>query len=114
MRDAEPNAGHKAFVDLYNGGRLRAMITQNIDGLHQKAGLPADAVYEIHGTTVESACLSCDYREPSDVSCRRVAEGDPAPECPECGGLLKPATISFGPGHASTGPGGRRAARSRV
>ncbi len=96
IRDAEPNAGHKAFVRLHDSGRLAAMITQNIDGLHQKAGLPRRAVYEIHGTTVESACLSCDYREPSEVSCRRVSEGDPAPECPACGGLLKPATISFG------------------
>ncbi len=72
------------------------MITQNIDGLHQRAGLPGEVVYEVHGTTVESACLSCDYREPSDESCRRVAAGDLAPECPDCGGFLKPATISFG------------------
>ena len=96
MRDAEPNAGHRAFVELHRDGRLAAMITQNIDGLHQRAGLPREVVHEIHGTTVESACLRCRYREPSDVSCRRVAAGDLAPECPECGGLLKPATISFG------------------
>jgi len=98
MRLAEPNAGHHAFVDLERSGKLAAMITQNIDGLHQRAGLPASRVLEIHGTTVEVACLvqDCGYRVHSDVACKWVADGDPAPECPECGGHLKPATISFG------------------
>lgn len=96
IRDARPNDGHRAFVHLAESGKLRAMITQNIDGLHQKSGLPPELVLELHGTTVEVACLSCDYRVGSDVVCRRIAEGDPAPECPNCGGLLKPATVSFG------------------
>jgi len=98
MRLAEPNAGHRAFVELERAGKLSAMITQNIDGLHQRAGLPSSRVLEIHGTTVEVACLTegCGYRVHSDVACKWVADGDLAPECPECGGHLKPATISFG------------------
>ena len=96
MRQAEPNAGHRAFVDLHRKGKLAAMVTQNIDGLHQKSGLPSEIVHEIHGTTLEAACLACGDRISSDEACARVAAGELAPECRLCGGLLKPATISFG------------------
>ncbi|HYM12657.1 MAG TPA: Sir2 family NAD-dependent protein deacetylase [Bryobacterales bacterium] len=96
MRDAKPNAGHLAFVELERQGKLRAMITQNIDGLHQRAGQSPELVIELHGTTAEAACLSCGRRIPMDDALRRIEAGDPAPECGECGGLLKPATISFG------------------
>ena len=96
MKRAQPNAGHRAFVELHRQGKLQAMITQNIDGLHQKAGLPSRIVHEIHGTTLEAACLSCGDRISSDEACERVNSGDLAPECRSCGGLLKPATISFG------------------
>lgn len=96
MRAAEPNLGHQAFVDLHQRGRLHALITQNIDGLHQRAGLPAEIVHEIHGTTIEASCLDCGDRISSDEACDRVAGGEPAPVCRLCGGLLKPATISFG------------------
>ena len=95
MRDAVPNAGHRAFVALEKQGKLRAMITQNIDGLHQRAGQDPALVVELHGTTVEAACLSCGKRMPMDETVARVAAGDLAPEC-KCGGYLKPATISFG------------------
>tara|TARA_B100000809_G_scaffold261774_1_gene311323 strand:- start:1106 stop:1864 length:759 start_codon:yes stop_codon:yes gene_type:complete len=94
MRDAAPNAGHRAFKQLADAGRLAGMITQNIDGLHQKAGL--DDVLELHGTTVEVACLDCKERSSMDQACERVAAGDRAPRCHSCGGLLKPDTISFG------------------
>ena len=94
MRDAQPNAGHLAFAELERRGTLRAMITQNIDGLHQRAGLTN--VIELHGTTVEAVCLTCGDRIPMDEAVRRVEAGDPAPECDHCGGLLKPATVSFG------------------
>ncbi|MGE0883940.1 MAG: NAD-dependent deacetylase [Blastocatellales bacterium] len=94
MRDAEPNAGHRAFAELERQGRLRALITQNIDGLHQKAG--SRNVIELHGTTVECECLTCGARISMDEAVERVESGDPAPECDLCGGLLKPATISFG------------------
>jgi len=96
IRDAQPNAGHLAFVELARSGKLRAMITQNIDGLHQRSGLPAEIVLELHGTTTEAACLGCGDRITSDEACDRVAAGEHAPKCRACGGLLKPATISFG------------------
>ena len=96
MKQARPNAGHAAFVELHRQGKLAAMITQNIDGLHQKAGLPDQIVYEIHGTTLVVSCLCCGDRISSDEACARVEGGEPAPECLRCGGLLKPATISFG------------------
>lgn len=96
MRAAQPNSGHLAFVDLHRRNKLAALITQNIDGLHQRAGLPGEVVHEIHGTTLEAACLECGDRISSDEACERVAVGDLAPECCLCGGLLKPATISFG------------------
>ena len=94
MRDAHPNAGHLAFAELERHGKLRAMITQNIDGLHQRAG--STNVIELHGTTVEAVCLTCGDRISMDEAVRRVEAGDPAPECDHCGGLLKPATVSFG------------------
>jgi len=98
LRDAQPNDGHRAFVELDRRGKLHALITQNIDGLHQKAGLDPAKVHEIHGTTVDVTCLEtdCDFRVHSDVACEWVEQGNLAPECPDCGGLLKPATISFG------------------
>jgi NAD-dependent deacetylase len=96
MRDAQPNAGHRAFVELERQGKLRAMITQNIDGLHQRAGNRADLVIELHGTTAEAVCLTCGDRITMDEAVKRVEDGDLAPECDHCGGLLKPATISFG------------------
>lgn len=96
MRDAQPNAGHYAFAELERRGQLTAMITQNIDGLHQRAGQSPKLVIELHGTMTEAECLTCHGRIPIDEALRRVAEENPAPECERCGGLLKQATISFG------------------
>ena len=96
MRDARPNAGHHAFVELHRQGRLEALITQNIERLHQRSGVPAGKVLELHGTTTEAVCLTCGDRITSDEACRRMAGGERAPRCRPCGGLLKPATISFG------------------
>jgi NAD-dependent deacetylase len=96
MRDAAPNAGHRAFVELERRGQLAAMITQNIDGLHQRAGQSPDLVIELHGTMTHALCLSCGDRVEMDEAVRRVESGDLAPECEKCGGLLKPATVSFG------------------
>lgn len=96
VRDAQPNAGHFAFAELERQGRLLALITQNIDGLHQKAGSSRDMVIELHGTTIDIACLSCGDRTTSDEAIARITAGDLAPECRLCGGYLKPATISFG------------------
>jgi NAD-dependent deacetylase len=96
MRDAPPNAGHQFFATLYEQTKLQGMITQNIEGLHQKAGLPPEAVIELHGTTVDVTCLDCEARISMDKACERVSAGDLAPDCEACGGFLKPATISFG------------------
>ena len=96
MREAQPNAGHYAFVELHKQGRLDALITQNIERLHQRSGLPPDKVLELHGTTTEAVCLACGDRITSDEACRRIEGGEKAPRCGECGGFLKPATISFG------------------
>ncbi len=96
IRDAAPNAGHLAFAELARQGKLLAMITQNIDGLHQRSGLDSELILELHGTTAEAACLGCGRRIPMDEAVERVGKGEPAPRCTHCAGLLKPATVSFG------------------
>ena len=101
--DAGPNAGHRALVELERSGRLDTLVTQNIDGLHQKAGTDPALVVEIHGTTRDVMCLSCGDRQPSEPVHERVRSGERDPTClvegtdgSICGGILKPATISFG------------------
>jgi NAD-dependent deacetylase len=91
---AEPNVGHRALVDLEQAGLLRTIVTQNIDGLHQKAG--STRVIEIHGTMWYTQCLSCENRTPMDQTLARVDAGEDDPPCELCGGILKSATISFG------------------
>ena len=93
---AEPNAGHRALAALERAGRLHALITQNIDGLHQKAGNSPDKVIEVHGTVREYICMSCGTRGPMPVVLDRVRAGEDDPTCLDCGGILKSATISFG------------------
>jgi NAD-dependent deacetylase len=92
--DAVPNAAHLAVTRLQQGGLVPVVVTQNIDGLHQKAGTVN--VIELHGTTSEAVCLECARRMPIGVALDRVREGDEDPHCELCGGLLKTATISFG------------------
>jgi len=94
LTDAEPNAGHVAVTRLQRAGLAPVVVTQNIDGLHQKAG--TTNVIELHGTSAEAMCLECARRMPIDVALDRVREGDLDPHCEICGGLLKTATISFG------------------
>jgi NAD-dependent deacetylase len=94
--DVEPNAGHRALVALQRQGRLRALLTQNIDGLHQQAGSAPELVLELHGTIHEVACLSCGDRTTMRSAMDRIDAGDPDPACLICGGILKSATISFG------------------
>jgi NAD-dependent deacetylase len=93
---AEPNAGHRALVDLERAGRLELLITQNIDGLHVAAGSTPDRVIEIHGTIRDTACLACGDRRPMGEALDRVRSGEPDPPCLACGGILKSATVSFG------------------
>ena len=96
MRDASPNPGHIAFVKLAREHKLIALITQNIDGLHQRSGLKADLVLELHGTTSKVTCLTCRDDISMDEAFERISQGELAPKCRLCRGLLKPATISFG------------------
>jgi NAD-dependent deacetylase len=91
---AEPNDAHRALVALERTGRLVALLTQNIDGLHQRAG--SVSVLELHGSMHETVCLSCGDRRPMLAALDRVAAGAVDPECLVCGGILKSATISFG------------------
>ena len=95
---AEPNDGHRALVELERRGKLHGLITQNVDGLHQRAGNSADQVIEIHGTVHEVSCLSCEERAPMERALSRVRAGEEDPPCRSCGGILKSATISFGQG----------------
>jgi len=94
--DVAPNRGHEALVHLERRRKLRLLITQNVDGLHQMAGNSAGRVVEIHGTTREAQCLSCSYRDSMEAVLERVRTGEPDPACPRCGGILKSATVSFG------------------
>jgi len=93
---AEPNDGHRAIVELERQGRLVALLTQNVDGLHIKAGSDPALVVEVHGTMREVACLQCGERAPMERALERVAAGEDDPPCRTCGGILKSATISFG------------------
>jgi NAD-dependent deacetylase len=94
--NAQPNAGHCALVELERRGRLHALITQNIDGLHQRAGHSPGTVIEVHGTMHEVMCMSCTWRGPMLETLARVRAGETDPACERCGGILKSATISFG------------------
>lgn len=95
FRDASPNAAHRALARLDRQGRLDALVTQNIDGLHQLAGHPPGRVIELHGTNRMVECVACgDRRDPDPVYSEFGRTGDP-PRC-GCGGFLKPATVSFG------------------
>jgi NAD-dependent deacetylase len=93
---AVPNAGHRALADLERRGKLHALVTQNIDGLHQRAGNSRARVIEVHGTMHEVVCMSCGRRGPMPAVLDRVRAGDDDPSCQQCGGILKSATISFG------------------
>jgi NAD-dependent deacetylase len=92
---AEPNAGHRALVDLEQAGKLLALVTQNVDGLHLAAGHDPDRVVEIHGTMREVLCWSCGERAPMATALDRVRAGEDDPPCRSCGGILKSATILF-------------------
>lgn len=93
---AKPNAGHRALVELERRGTLHALVTQNIDGLHQRAGNSPDRVIEVHGTLRDVVCMRCGWRGPAPPVLDRVRAGEDDPPCERCGGILKSATISFG------------------
>jgi NAD-dependent deacetylase len=92
----KPNAGHETIAALVARGIVSRVITQNIDNLHQMSGVPAESVIELHGNTRYAKCLECGTRvELAPIRAHFEAHGE-APDCAECGGLLKTATISFG------------------
>lgn len=93
---ANPNNAHYAIVDLHTMGKLDCVITQNVDNLHQKAGLPDEKVIELHGTNVRVNCLHCKKRYSREEIQKRLEKRVKVPYCDACGGILKPATISFG------------------
>jgi NAD-dependent deacetylase len=93
---AKPNAGHAALVQLENRGKLHALITQNIDELHQLAGNSPERVIEVHGTMRKFMCWGCGMRGPMQRVLERVRAGEEDPRCRDCGGILKSDTVSFG------------------
>ena len=93
---AQPNLGHRALVELEKRGKLHALITQNIDGLHQRAGTSAELILEVHGNLHKAICLSCGWRGPMQAVLDRVRAGEQDPQCETCSGILKADTISFG------------------
>ncbi|MEQ8745582.1 Sir2 family NAD-dependent protein deacetylase [Pyruvatibacter sp.] len=93
---ARPNAGHMAIARLVQQGKVSAVITQNIDNLHQESGIPADKVIELHGNTTYAKCLDCGSRHELEFVRAAFGEVNAPPPCRACGGILKTATISFG------------------
>jgi len=92
---AVPNAAHIAIAELYKMGRLDCVITQNIDNLHQKAGVPDDLVYELHGNMKWARCLECGRRYPFEEIKGRLEQGEEIPDCIACRGMLKPDIVMF-------------------
>ncbi len=94
--DSRTKRWHLAVVDLERSGRLHALVTQNIDGLHQRAGINPDLVIEVHGTIWYSRCWECGDRRLMEEMLQRVRNGESDPACELCGGIVKSDTISFG------------------
>ena len=93
---AAPGRGHAAVAHLVRRGHVSCVITQNIDGLHESSGVPAERIIEIHGNGTYARCLDCELRHELDWARAAIAATAAAPRCEVCGGIVKPATISFG------------------
>ena len=96
FRAAAPNRGHRAVADLVRRGTAAAVITQNIDGLHQASGIPDERVIELHGNTTYAHCLDCKTRYESGRCASPSSAAGRRPLCDDCGGFVKTATVSFG------------------
>jgi NAD-dependent deacetylase len=94
--EAKPNPAHYAIAELDKLGKLDCVITQNVDNLHQKAGMPADKVFELHGNMQWAVCLSCGERYPFEKIKVRLDKGEEIPDCEVCHGILKPDAVLFG------------------
>ena len=97
IRKAQPNPAHRALVDFARAGRLELLVTQNVDGLHERSGFPAERLVDIHGSDSSVVCVDCGAREPREPAQRAWEAGTAVPRC-ACGGAWKPAVISFGQG----------------
>ncbi len=93
---AEPNLAHHAIAEMHRLGKLDCVITQNVDGLHQKAGVPNEKVFELHGNMQWMICLSCGKRYPFEQIKARLDKGEEVPDCEICHGILKPDAVFFG------------------
>jgi len=93
---AKPNPAHYAIGELYRLGKLDCVITQNVDNLHQKAGVPTERVFELHGNMQLAVCLSCGRQYPFDQIKARLDKGEEIPDCEDCHGILKPNAVFFG------------------
>jgi len=93
---AKPNAGHLAIAELHKMGKLDCVITQDGDSLHQRAGIPDEMVFELHGTWTRALCLNCGAKYPSEEIQVRLEAGEKVPTCEACGGIMKPDVIQFG------------------
>lgn len=96
MQSVQPNAGHRAIQSLERAGKVSAIVTQNIDGLHQKAGSDPDKVLELHGSSHRIRCTSCGREYPAIDIHQRLEHGESDPRCEHCGGVLRTSTILFG------------------
>ncbi len=96
MRAAAPNRGHRAVARLVRSGRASAVVTQNIDGLHQASGIPDSQVVELHGNATYARCLGCGQRHEIEALREAFERDGDVPDCAGCGGLVKTATVSFG------------------
>jgi NAD-dependent deacetylase len=96
VTEAKPNAAHAAVAEMDRLGKLDCVITQNIDGLHQKAGVPDEKVFELHGSNKRIKCMACGQRYPYQEIKNRLLTGEEIPGCKSCGGILKPEIVFFG------------------
>lgn len=96
IRDALPGPGHWFFRHLHDSDKLLGVITQNIDGLHEKSGLPSERIANLHGTSLTCSCLDCGFRIASQAVYESFRLPEEIPICPSCNGFLKPDTVSFG------------------
>jgi NAD-dependent deacetylase len=94
--EAKPNPAHYAIAELDSLGKLDCVITQNVDNLHHKAGVPAEKVFELHGNVQWAVCLNCGKRYPFEQIKARLEGGEEIPDCEECQGMLKPDAVLFG------------------
>lgn len=96
MQNRQPNSGHAAIASLILHGQAQAVITQNIDGLHQKSGVPDDRVIELHGSTRKLRCIPNGHHVNGDDVQKQLEAGELDPRCPQCGGVLRSDTVLFG------------------